>query len=269
MPVAFMWDLKISLRSKIGICALMGVGFFTGACAIARTVYMRRLGEQDLTWRAVELIIWAVLEADIGIIAACMPTMKPLFTAVKNPTSGIRQSLRKLTISRSQSGASEDDEQKLSYPSNSSSSDASPDEKSTIAAVKQPSNSQTIMDRSNCDVERNQSTATTPIDHGSPSSKSTNNSTSPVDRPPQVPTKHPKRISSFPSNPTTNIHIQGDVNDISSTNRDVGAKLARSNSRTDQIWRTTEVSLERAKRYMAGREFDESGREGMIGFGRR
>ena len=250
MPIAFMWDLKISLRSKIGICALMGVGFFTGACAIARTVYMRTLGQEDVTWKAVELIIWAILEQNVGIIAACIPTMKPLFTAIKNPSSGIRQSFRKLTISRSQSGDTEDDERKLSYPGSSSSSDA-PDEKSPDAPTTQPNQS------SPSKVQ--------------PSSGGTAGkySTSPVDQPPRIPTKHPKRISSFPSNPTTNVHIQGGVNGISPANGGVDAKLARSDSRTDQIWRTTEVSLERAKRYMAGREFDESGREGRIGSGRR
>ncbi|CAD6567800.1 MAG: hypothetical protein ASARMPRED_001148 [Alectoria sarmentosa] len=56
LPIVFMWNLQMSIKLKVGICVLMGMGFF--------------------------------LEETIGIIAACIPTLKPLFdTSLRFPWS--------------------------------------------------------------------------------------------------------------------------------------------------------------------------------------
>lgn len=79
LPIALMWNLQISIKLKMGIWVLMGMGFFSGVCAIVRTVLPRNLASTDITWNIVDLDIWAFLEETIGIIAACIPTLKPIF----------------------------------------------------------------------------------------------------------------------------------------------------------------------------------------------
>lgn len=90
LPIVFLWNVQISSRIKAGICCLMGIGFFSGLCAILRTVYFQKPAVADFTWHVVDLIIWAMLEENIGIMAACMSTLKPLFQQIKQGSSGSR-----------------------------------------------------------------------------------------------------------------------------------------------------------------------------------
>ena len=55
----------------------------TGICTIIKTVLLRNVirnpGDGSVTWGLVNLAIWVVLEVNIGIIAASIPTLRPLF----------------------------------------------------------------------------------------------------------------------------------------------------------------------------------------------
>ena len=83
LPIAFLWDTKLSRRTKISICVLMSMGYFTGICAIIRTVEFKRVSDAgklaDFSWKTIDLRIWGFLENVIGIIAACIPCLKPLY----------------------------------------------------------------------------------------------------------------------------------------------------------------------------------------------
>lgn len=79
LPIVFMWNVQMEARVKVGVCVLMGMGYFTGICSILRTI-----GFSDDTASASEenhvgSIIWAALEINVGIVAASIPTLKPLF----------------------------------------------------------------------------------------------------------------------------------------------------------------------------------------------
>ena len=83
LPVVFLWDVQLNRKTKAGICALMGMGFFTGICAIVRTVMFARASSAgkaaDFSWTTIDLRVWGTLENQVGIIAACIPTVKPLY----------------------------------------------------------------------------------------------------------------------------------------------------------------------------------------------
>ncbi|KAI4267416.1 MAG: hypothetical protein L6R38_008266 [Xanthoria sp. 2 TBL-2021] len=79
------WDdilITMALR-KFGICALMGLGYFSGVCAIVRTVISMKVfkagGLADFSWVIIDLRIWGTVENLAGIIAASIPTLKPLY----------------------------------------------------------------------------------------------------------------------------------------------------------------------------------------------
>ncbi|KAL8765353.1 MAG: hypothetical protein Q9209_007539 [Squamulea sp. 1 TL-2023] len=82
-PIAMLWNMQISAQKKFGICALMGLGYFSGACAIARTVISMKVfkagGLADFSWVIIDLRIWGTVENLMGIIAASIPTLKPLY----------------------------------------------------------------------------------------------------------------------------------------------------------------------------------------------
>lgn len=59
------------------------MGFFTDICAIVRTVMFARASSAgkaaDFSWTTIDLRVWGTLENQVGIIAACIPTVKPLY----------------------------------------------------------------------------------------------------------------------------------------------------------------------------------------------
>ncbi|KAI4170962.1 MAG: hypothetical protein LQ343_004620 [Gyalolechia ehrenbergii] len=83
IPIALLWNMQISARRKFGICTLMGLGYFSGACAIVRTVISMKVfkagGLADFSWVIIDLRIWGTVENLMGIIAASIPTLKPLY----------------------------------------------------------------------------------------------------------------------------------------------------------------------------------------------
>ena len=83
LPIAFIWNVQIKLKKKLGICALMSLGYFSGICAIVRTVISMQVfkagGLADFSWVIIDLRIWGVTENLVGIIAASIPTLKPLY----------------------------------------------------------------------------------------------------------------------------------------------------------------------------------------------
>ena len=84
LPIFFLWNVQMSSKLKAVICCLMGMGFFSGICTIVRTVYYQNIYTEDVTWQVVDVIIWASLALWVGIIAACIPTLKPLFREIKH-----------------------------------------------------------------------------------------------------------------------------------------------------------------------------------------
>ncbi|KAL2041850.1 hypothetical protein N7G274_005635 [Stereocaulon virgatum] len=79
LPIFCMWKVQVRPNVKIGICILMAMGFFSGVCALVRSILEISFAASDLTWDLISLDIASSLEQNIGIIAACLPTLKPLF----------------------------------------------------------------------------------------------------------------------------------------------------------------------------------------------
>lgn len=83
IPIAMLWNMQISKERKFGICALMGLGYFSGVCAIVRTLISMKVfkagGLADFSWVIIDLRIWGTVENLAGIIAASIPTLKPLY----------------------------------------------------------------------------------------------------------------------------------------------------------------------------------------------
>ena len=87
-PILILWKLQIDLKTKIGLWLLMCLGFITGACCIVRTVLNNQSLPTDGSYDGIINWIWRTFEVQIGIIAACIPTLRPLYAvlAKKLPT---------------------------------------------------------------------------------------------------------------------------------------------------------------------------------------
>lgn len=96
-PVILLWNAKLSLRTKIALNMLMGLGVITGTVCIVRTSYSWEILSNDVTWVGIgnaltrmylppslplpipQLTSPPSLEVNFGIIGACAPILRPLY----------------------------------------------------------------------------------------------------------------------------------------------------------------------------------------------
>ncbi|KAL8693236.1 MAG: hypothetical protein Q9218_001909 [Villophora microphyllina] len=83
IPVEIVWKLQMAKKKKLLLCALLGMGIFAGVCSAIKTSQLRTVtAKTDITWKTAEYLLWNALEVNVIIIAACIPTLRPLFLVV-------------------------------------------------------------------------------------------------------------------------------------------------------------------------------------------
>ena len=74
------WNLKVSKGTKFGLAGLMCLGIFAAGCAIMKTYYLPRMtARADFTWETQYMILWFTTEMYVILVAATVPTLRPLF----------------------------------------------------------------------------------------------------------------------------------------------------------------------------------------------
>lgn len=98
LPVFFVWNLQMNPRTKLSVALILGLGFLyvltpplpaasisnnknsASTATIVRIVYIRDLTEtSDYSWEGINLVKWSLVEPAIGITAAAIATLRPLF----------------------------------------------------------------------------------------------------------------------------------------------------------------------------------------------
>ncbi|KAL8812818.1 MAG: hypothetical protein Q9223_002030 [Gallowayella weberi] len=87
-PIVLLWNVQLSKRTKVGLCLLMGLGVITAIICIVRTALSGEIKSTDVSWAGVPNALARVLEINLGIIAACIPIMKPLLRWLKAKATG-------------------------------------------------------------------------------------------------------------------------------------------------------------------------------------
>ena len=85
--------------------SLIGVGLLTALsvciASVIRVPYVAQISLLDPSWSDVYGAIWSIVELNLGIVSACLPTLRPLFLHVfhggYNPNSHGRPSNKKST----------------------------------------------------------------------------------------------------------------------------------------------------------------------------
>ncbi|KAL8767081.1 MAG: hypothetical protein Q9209_006308 [Squamulea sp. 1 TL-2023] len=123
IPIPAVLSLKMPMNKKIGVIAIFMTGFFT--CIVStvalglRIIYNKSL---DITWNVVTLYIMTIVEMNVGLMVACMPSVATVFKHHGGCVASFFGSLSAKFRSRSsQRGRSE------KYKSNKSSPDSSVD----------------------------------------------------------------------------------------------------------------------------------------------
>lgn len=92
LPIFFLWRTQIDVRTKIGLWVLMGLGVLTGIFCLVRTVINSQSFPEDESYGGIVNWVWRLFEVSIGIIAACVPTLRPFYTWAKKRLRGEQMS---------------------------------------------------------------------------------------------------------------------------------------------------------------------------------
>lgn len=79
LPVFVIKNLNMELRTRVVLCILLGLSCFAMVACIVKTIELKALGDHyDFTYSTSSFVIWFTVEQYIVIIAASIPTIRPL-----------------------------------------------------------------------------------------------------------------------------------------------------------------------------------------------
>ncbi|KAK0623779.1 hypothetical protein B0T14DRAFT_517041 [Immersiella caudata] len=77
IPLTFLHQVRRSLRDRLIIGALMSLGLLASAASVVKTVMVQRFDQtDDPSGHGMSIALWASIEAQVGIIAACIPCLR-------------------------------------------------------------------------------------------------------------------------------------------------------------------------------------------------
>lgn len=83
LPIPLLWTLQINSRTKLSVVGILSLGLFAASASLVKVYYLTGYGQfGDFLWDATPLTIWSATEVNVGIIAASIPSMKPLFKSI-------------------------------------------------------------------------------------------------------------------------------------------------------------------------------------------
>ncbi|KAK4870119.1 hypothetical protein LT330_005173 [Penicillium expansum] len=82
-PGIVLFKLQMSLCKKIALTAALGLGAIAAATAMVKCAQIKGLADQsDPTFSTVPLVVWTNVEANVVVIAACIPTLQPILEII-------------------------------------------------------------------------------------------------------------------------------------------------------------------------------------------
>lgn len=74
------YTLDVPRAQKIGLNIIFALGLLVAGAGVGRTYYLIKLGNTyDTSWTGFDLLVWTIVEMQLGIICACAPSMRAFF----------------------------------------------------------------------------------------------------------------------------------------------------------------------------------------------
>ncbi|KAH7068331.1 hypothetical protein BKA63DRAFT_581790 [Paraphoma chrysanthemicola] len=87
-PVPLVWKLQMPLRTRLTLVAILSLGIFAAVAGIIRQLSSSQFGVPE-PYIYDSYSIWNFIELDMGIIAASLPALKPLFSWFRDTARGL------------------------------------------------------------------------------------------------------------------------------------------------------------------------------------
>ncbi|KAI9892672.1 MAG: hypothetical protein M1814_001366 [Vezdaea aestivalis] len=75
-PMPIVWKLQIPKRQKLALCGVFAAGTIACVASVVRAFHVKDVITADLTYTDVNPEVWSMVEVSIGIITACLPTIR-------------------------------------------------------------------------------------------------------------------------------------------------------------------------------------------------
>lgn len=74
------YTLDVPRKQKVGLNIIFALGLLVAGAGIGRTYYLIKLGKTyDTSWTGYDLLVWTIIELQLGIICACAPSLRAFF----------------------------------------------------------------------------------------------------------------------------------------------------------------------------------------------
>ncbi|KAK0509450.1 hypothetical protein JMJ35_007844 [Cladonia borealis] len=87
LPLPLLWRLRTSVPQKGVLTGIFICAGFVCIISIIRLVVLSRLTNFDVTWNFSDSAIWSTAEPCMGVISACLTTLRPLISILTRGTS--------------------------------------------------------------------------------------------------------------------------------------------------------------------------------------
>ncbi|KAL2163977.1 hypothetical protein VTH06DRAFT_3190 [Thermothelomyces fergusii] len=82
LPAWIVLRLNMKLKTKLALCALMGLGCVASAAIVVRMPYLQAIASDEFLYDTVYIAIWSTVEQCLAITAAGLATLQPLIKLV-------------------------------------------------------------------------------------------------------------------------------------------------------------------------------------------
>ncbi|KAL6714198.1 hypothetical protein ACLMJK_008693 [Lecanora helva] len=86
LPV--IWRLQLNVKQKLQLSCVFLLGLLACVASTIRVVAFNQVNLADVTYTLVPVTYWTTIEQSVGIICACLPTMRPLIMRYSKGSSG-------------------------------------------------------------------------------------------------------------------------------------------------------------------------------------
>ncbi|KAI4269949.1 MAG: hypothetical protein L6R38_007281 [Xanthoria sp. 2 TBL-2021] len=122
LPIPWLWGMNMAVPKRMAVVGLFVLGSFVCIAGIIRIPFLAELQVSDATYTSISVGVWVIVECNIGILSACLPILRPLFSSkyTSSPVSRLARIFRTLTNSRfsySRENLTSDPEKGSSEPS--------------------------------------------------------------------------------------------------------------------------------------------------------
>ncbi len=79
LPIFLVWNLNMSVNTRLMLIPILGMACVASVAVLCRMAYVMDFKDPDFLWATLDIAIWSETEQGLGITAASLATLRPLY----------------------------------------------------------------------------------------------------------------------------------------------------------------------------------------------